>query len=450
MLDWFLEDGPISPPVTRLIGYGGAAGGGKTDAFLALALIICYAFPGAKVSFFRRKYTELEGPDGAIQRSQALFAGLGSKYNDQKHRWPFDNGSYIFFRHCMHEKNVHDYQSQQFNVLLIDEATHFTWFIVDYLITRNRSPSVKGLTSFAVTASNPGGIGHGWYAQLFDLQDHTGGEDGPHEQVKHRLTENNTYEDIYFIPARLEDNQILMVNDPDYERKLESREGDLAAALRWGDWRVFAGQAFKQFARSTHVIEPREIPASWPRWRAIDWGKAKPWCCLWFAKDLDSGRIVVYREAYKAGLTDRQQARMIVEMSPPHEQIIGTYADPSMWEEKSFEGQTFTTASEYAKDGVQLIKANNDRLGGKRKVDRVLSQLPDGKPGLQIYSTCTNLIRTLPVLPYDPVRVEDVDTEAEDHAYDTLRYGLTNYRMDTDENKDRVPESPLLRYNRRM
>jgi len=449
-LDWFLNDGAITPPKTKLLGYGGAAGGGKTDAFLALALIVCYAFPGAKVSFFRRKYTELEGPDGAIQRSQAIFASLpGASYNDQKHRWQFDNGSYIFFRHCQHEKNVHDYQSQQFNVLLIDEATHFTWLIVDYLITRNRCPNIHGLTPFTVMASNPGGIGHGWYSQLYDLQDHTGGEEGPHERIKHRLSDNNKYEDIYFVPARLEDNQVLMLNDPDYERKLSNREGDLAAALRWGDWRTFAGQVFKSFSRSTHVVEPFELPKSWPRWRAVDWGKAKPFCCLWFAKDLDIGRIYVYRELYKTDLTDQQQARMIAEMTMPDETVLYTMADPSMWEEKSYDGQVFTTANQYAKNQVPLVKANNDRLGGKRKVDRVLSMLPDGKPGLIIYSTCTNLLRTLPVLPYDPIMVEDVDSEAEDHAYDALRYGLTNYRMEGEQQKERK-ENPLARYDRRF
>ena len=95
------------------------------------------------------------------------------------------------------------------------------------------------------------------------------------------------------------------------------------------------------------------------------------------------------------------------------------------------------------------MKANNDRLGGKRKVDRVLSMLPDGKPGLIIYSTCTNLLRTLPVLPYDPIMVEDVDSEAEDHAYDALRYGLTNYRMEGEQQKERK-ENPLARYDRRF
>jgi hypothetical protein len=121
-----------------------------------------------------------------------------------------------------------------------------------------------------------------------------------------------------------------------------------------------------------------------------------------------------------------------------------------MWESKSFEGQEFTSADEYAKEGVILTPANNDRLGGKRKVDRLLQDLPDGKPGLQVFSTCPNLIRTLPLMVYDPVRVEDVDTQGEDHAYDALRYGLTNTNQKArEENKPRE-RNPLERFNKRF
>jgi hypothetical protein len=73
-------------------------------------------------------------------------------------------------------------------------------------------------------------------------------------------------------------------------------------------------------------------------------------------------------------------------------------------------------------------------LNGKNAVHEALDIAPDGKPWLQVFSNCTNLIRTLPDLPYDPLKVEDVDTDAEDHLYDTLRYGLVNPRKSI-ENK---------------
>jgi hypothetical protein len=99
-----------------------------------------------------------------------------------------------------------------------------------------------------------------------------------------------------------------------------------------------------------------------------------------------------------------------------------------MWAKKSAGDRVYSTADEYRDNGVVLTKANNDRLIGKRKVDSLLSDLPDGKPGLVIFTTCENLVRTLPALPYDKVKVEDVDTDAEDHGYDALKYGLTRVR----------------------
>lgn len=428
VLDWYLHDGPVTQPAAKLLGYGGAAGGGKTDAFLGLAIIMCYAFPGCKVSIFRRTYDELDGPDGAIQRSQALFSGLG-KYNESKHRWEFEDvHSFIFFRHCQHEKDRTKYQSQQFHVLLIDEATHFSWLIVDYLLTRNRS-TVAGLVPFAAMASNPGGVGHIWYSELFDVQDISGGQHGPHGKVKRQATANGKYEDVYFIPAKLEDNQILMTLDPDYARKLESRGSDLVEALRYGNWQVFAGQVFRTWRRERYVIRPFLIPEHWPKWRATDWGYVAPWCTLWMARDPDRGRIYVYREMYRTMLTDTQQARLIRENTSPAEAISIHYADPSMWTNKSRDDIEYSTADEYAKEGIYLTRAGNDRIQGKRKVDSVLADLVDGMPGLQVFETCTNLIRTLPLLVYDGANIEDVDTNQEDHAYDTLRYGLTNYQI---------------------
>ncbi|CAK0768384.1 hypothetical protein CCP3SC15_3870001 [Gammaproteobacteria bacterium] len=92
---------------------------------------------------------------------------------------------------------------------------------------------------------------------------------------------------------------------------------------------------------------------------------------------------------------------------------------------------------------MYLTQAVNDRIAGKRKVDKLLGDLPDGRPGLLVFSTCTNLIRTLPTLIYDKVQVEDVDTKGEDHAYDALRYLLTDDR-DIKSPPPVLPPNPWL------
>lgn len=437
----------------EVVGYGGAAGGGKSDALLMMGIVAGLTWPGCKVGFFRRTYPELDGPGGAIQRSLELMSGW-AHWNGGKRRWILPTGSLIQFCHCQREADVYRYQSQQFDLLLLDEATHFTEFQVRYLRTRNRA-TVDGVRPIAAMGTNPGNVGHLWFKREFV-------DAGPAERVQVVDVEGEGEEHL-FVPARLSDNAILEERDPGYRRRLMRQPAALRRALLEGDWDVFAGQVFGEFRRDVHVVRPFELEApplspprgaggreeaprgaggrgegegemergeqgkGWVRWRAVDWGYAAPMCCLWLAKDLDSGQVVVYRELYEAGLTDPEQVERIVELTG-EEKIKATVADPSMWTKRSTERETVSTADVYRRGGVRLRRADNDRLGGKRRVHEALAvggEEGGVTPPLQIFETCGNLVRTLPALPYDQVRVEDVDTGAEDHAYDALRYGLS-------------------------
>ena len=133
----------------------------------------------------------------------------------------------------------------------------------------------------------------------------------------------------------------------------------------------------------------------------------------------------VYRELYGAGMRAAEFAQKIVELSRG-EEITLTFADPAIFAKTGHEGESI--AETMRANGVPCQKADNDRLSGKQRVHDYLTVFegPDGRPmsRLQIFSTCANLIRTLPQLVYDRHNVEDVDTDCEDHAYDALRYGL--------------------------
>jgi hypothetical protein len=184
-----LEGGPVQAPVCECIGYGGAAFGGKTEGLLGIGLVACLMVPGVKVGYFRRKFTELEGSDGPIERSQELYTKAGGRYNQSKHLWRFGDGdddaddavedggkgAALRFCHCQHEGDVYSYQSWAFDILMFDEATQFTWFIVDYLITRNRISKFSKIPHpFRVMTANPGGVGHNWYRQIFGIGDESG------------------------------------------------------------------------------------------------------------------------------------------------------------------------------------------------------------------------------------------------------------------------------------
>ena len=159
------DGGSPGKPVARVIGYGGAAGGGKSDALLMAAIVAGLTFPGISIGYFRRKFPELEGPGGAIMRSHELMSSWARWHGGQR-RWTFPTGSILQFCHCKEETDVYNYQSQQFDLLLLDEATQFLRSQYRYLLTRNRA-NKPGLTPFMALATNPGNVGHTWFQREF-------------------------------------------------------------------------------------------------------------------------------------------------------------------------------------------------------------------------------------------------------------------------------------------
>jgi hypothetical protein len=260
-------------------------------------------------------------------------------------------------------------------------------------------------------ATNPDGIGNEWVRNYF---------------IEHVYPENlKKYSDKFtFIPALPGDNPHLTAS---YWEMLSTLNPDLKRAWLDGDWNVFKGRAFKIFNRNTHVVPQQEIPAHWTRLMGVDSGYRAPYCALFAARDPDTGRVIVYKEIYETELTDRQQARRILDLSEPVELKALRYGDPSMWKRSTNENVT-SSAIVYAQNGCWIRPGDNDRLGGKRKVDRLLGNLADGQPGIWITENCVHLIRQLELLVYDPLRTEDVNTRMEDHAYDALRYLLTSAR----------------------
>lgn len=399
----------------RYVLYGGARGGGKSRFlrwYLVDWLLNAFVHDGlrqARVGLFCETYPDLR--DRQISKMAVEFPlWLGEVRETQQDGLCFhlaDNlgSGKIALRNL---DDPSKYQSAEFAVIAVDELTKSRLETFNILRGSLRWPGVH--RTLFVAATNPGGIGHLWVKQYWI--------DRLYPPELQQMAEQFAF--IQSLPA---DNPHL---DATYWQELNSLPDDLRRAWVEGDWNVFAGQAFTAWRTDKHVIKPFAIPAWWPRWRAVDWGFNAPFCCLWLTKDPDTGRVFVYRELYQTGLTDRQQARAIREMTEPGETMMLTYADPSMWGRKASGEVVTSTADEYAREGVPLTKANNDRLDGKRKLDRVLLPLADGVPGVQVFSTCINLVRTLPALPYDQTHTEDVDTQAEDHAYDALRYGLTN------------------------
>lgn len=396
--------------------YGGAAGGGKSEAMLMDALKNAMKHGHCRIIMFRRTFPDLER--SLILRSKQIFPRSVCEYNESKKRWTFKNGSLIEMAHMKMESDVFNYQGAEYDFIYWDELTHFTYTQYTYMLSRLRgvNPEIKRQVK---SATNPGGVGHAWVKERFiDL--------GTSETI-HRpepSSEEPKPGTRCFIPAKIHDNKVLLDNDPNYLRRLENLPEAIRKQLLDGNWDSFDGMAFSEWDKDVHVVKPFKIPEHWKRFRSVDYGRSAPFCCLWFAIDGDYN-IYVYKESYQAGLNAVDQADLINEMTNSDEKIEYTVLDSACWIPNQH-GESI--ADTYSSRGVHCEQASKNRLNGKDRVHAWLKvhEMEDGKrlSKLKVFDSCRHVIRTLPALPVDMRNPEDVDTDAEDHAYDALRYGL--------------------------
>lgn len=410
-----LPDGPDE------IALGGTRGSAKSRTVMSqVGLDDCQRVPNLKVLFLRKVMkTAAEALDD-LERE--VFRYTPHTFTEAGVEFP--NGSRILVGGYKDERDVEKYLGLEYDLLVMEEATQFSEDRKDriYGSVRTSKPNWRPRKYLTTNADGPG---LSWFKKTFVVPYRAG-----------RETDTRLFE------VSFKGNPFL---NPEYVKWLQGLKGQLAKAWRDCDWDAFAGMAFPLFSFDRHVVRMEDIfdiPETWIKWRATDWGFASPFGTLWMTKNPDTRRIYVYREIKQAGLTSRQQAQIIKELTPPEETIRIHYADPSLWERKDRDGEIFTIVDEYKKNGILLTKGDNNRLSGKRKVDDALADLPDGKPGLMIFESCPATIDEISNAPADINNPEDVDTEAEDHMIDTLKYGFTNEKR-VDRPKKPASGNPL-------
>jgi hypothetical protein len=417
--------------------YGGAAGGGKSRMSRAEAVLNCLRVPGFRAIIFRRTFPDLER-SVVEPLLQEIPRELG-RYNSTKHLFRFFNGSILELGHLQRRDDLMKYQGAEYSLVIFEEATHFTYEMFDYMRSRLRAGgqvAIKmaeiGLRPRVILTANPGGIGHHWVKRNFV-------DPAPPGKIwRPRPTEDEPNPPTRcYVPARATDNPYL---DKGYINRLNSLAPNTRAALRDGSWDVLDGVRFPDFSRNIHVIEPEKLPiphVGYPRVIGVDYGSSAPFSAHWMAL-LPDGLVVVYRELYMKGLTPREQALAIRNAEAPDERMPGRplpiVLDPSMWA-RSVNNPLAVASGDvpppgsiahayYEVFGSAVSKARNDRIGGWALLEDQMRVREDGLPRFLIYSTCTNLIRTLPAAPRDLRNPDDIDTKSDDHTLDSTRYGL--------------------------
>jgi len=402
--------------------YGGAAGGGKSFAMLIDPLRYCH-FKEHRALILRRSMPELRE---LIDKSRELYpkAFQGAKFKEVEKIWYFPSGAKVEFGFLERDADVYRYQGQAYSWIGFDEITHLpTEFSWNYLASRLRTTNPE-LDTYLRCTANPGGVGAGWvkkrYIDPSDPNTSFVGHDG--------LTRR-------FVPAKLQDNPFL-AKDGEYERMLLSLPAVQRKQLLEGNWDISEGAAFAEFDPNIHVITPFDIPSWWERVKGIDYGYASESCCLWAAIDPDDKTIIVYRELYQKGLTGEALADRITEMEASEVKSIQGVLDTAAWSRTGYTGPTIGEILQ--RKGHKLRRADKNRVAGKIQIHEHLRQrLDTGRPKLQFFSNCVNTVKEIQGLPLSKTNTEDVDTHAQDHAYDALRY-LIMSRPKLDHPYDRM------------
>lgn len=410
--------------------YGGAAAGGKSYAMIADP-VRNFNNPHFKGLLLRRTTEELRE---LISVSKQLYpqANPGIRFLEREKTWIAPSGATLWMSYLDADDDVMRYQGQSFSWVGLDELTQwnspYAW---NYMRSRLRTTSNSGLDLYMRATTNPGGPGHSFVKKMFvdpsppnkpfyatDIE--TG------EILKWPSGSAKAGQPLFkrkFIPAKLSDNPYL-AEDGLYEANLLSLPEHQRKQLLEGNWDVNEGAAFPEFNRAIHVVEPFDIPKSWTRFRACDYGYGSYTGVIWFAVS-PTEQLIVYRELYNSKVTASDLADIILDLES-EENIRYGVLDSSLWHQRGDRGPSL--ADQMIQKGCRWRpsdRSRGSRVAGKNELHRRLQidQYTE-EPQLVFFSNCSNVISQLPSIPLDKNNPEDVDTKSEDHLYDALRYGI--------------------------
>lgn len=428
----------------RYVGYGGARGGGKSWFVRWKAVLLCLKYAGIKVLITRRTYPELENnhivPLKEMLHCDAPKRERLARYNDNKKKITFPNGSTIRFGYCNAEKDLGQFQGAEYDVWFADEAGQMPqeWLEKIDACVRGTNPLYPRQTFYTL---NPGGQSHGYFKRIF---------------IDHRFEEGEYPDDYGFVQALVTDNKALMAAQPEYMRSLEKLPPKLRDAWLHGRWDIYEGQFFEDFRtepdldlckeagitqeeareqrRFVHVIKPFDLNSgdrrAWPVFRSYDFGFNKPFSLGYWTVDFDG---VLYRimDFYGwngtpnegAKWAPEEQFRRIRDFEKEHpwlkgREIIDSVADPACWDTSRGE----SVAETAARYGIYFSPGDNSRISGWMQCHYRLQFDELGYPRMYVFDSCKAFIRTVPLMMYSETKPEDLNTTLEDHVCDEWRY----------------------------
>lgn len=403
---------------------------------------------------FRNEYKELAD---IIKKAKKL---INKVFPDAKFlksaselKWVFATGEELLFRHGKTDADAETWQGQEIPWMFFDELTNFPNLDFYTKLKACCRSSVKGIKKRILSATNPHGQAHALVKKRFI-------DPAPANKVIYE-TINNVRTERVRIHASFTENKHIFLNDPDYIKELLTIV-DPVIYQAWvkGNWDIPSGGIFQHiWFRDKHVIDLNKviIPSHWKKTRSMDWGSAKPFSICWWATSpgesikwhdgtryLPRGTKILLSNWYgcepnKPNTGLRLTNAKIADGIKKHEKemnyknVKAGAADAAMWDDANGQEKGKHMYSTLYTKGIKFNKSKKgagSRVNGAVLFAEMLSASLDEHmemKGLFISDkNCKYVIEQIPDLPRDDKNSEDVDSDCEDHIYDSMRYELYN------------------------
>jgi len=412
--------------------YGGAARSGKSHALRWEAHRNCLDYPHIRGLLIRSSFPELERTH--LARLMYDLPLEVANYNAQRHVLRYNNGSILEFGYGDKREDFSQYLSAEYDFILIDELTTIP-FVFSYLLRSRLAGSRHDFIPFWACGTNPGDIAHVQVKDYFVTK-------SPDKELYPSYKES----EVYFIPATIFDNRILLNRDPESLKRLQQLSPRDQQKFLYGNWDIFEGSMFS-INRDVHVI-PRDkylaydtILSHFNVMGSIDYGNVT--VVTLGAKDYN-GNIIIFDEWKDKGSTRIEKIQSLQKFLEIRGMLnIDLIADTNMWIPDAFDVEdTNVPAHDFEEAGFNLYPVSKSGKGTKNRSYRIACidtfqnylhhVIKDGElvvqPKLKFYSRCKYLLETIPALIVDPNDPDDIRDHQDDHGFDSVKYLIMNFQ----------------------
>lgn len=431
----------LACPVFEVL-YHGTRGPGKTDALLMdFAQHVGRGFgQNWRGILFRRTYKQL---DDVVAKSKRWFRQIwpAAKFNESDYTWKFPTGEELLLRYMGRPDDYWNYHGHEYPWIGWEELTNWPTSDCYEMMKACSRSSFPGMPRKYRSTANPYGVGHSW-VKLYFIDAAPAGAIVRNEEGVERT----------HVAGHWSENRPLMEADAGYAARLASDTNEnRRKAWLDGRWDIVAGGMFDDvWSAAVHVVKPFSIPAGWRIDRSFDWGSSRPFSVGWWAESdgtqAPDGRVYPRGTLFRIGewygwdgknpntglrMTDVMIARGIVERETAmgiRDRVKPGPADSSIFHAEPGRKSIADAMREHGVSFTEADKRPGSRKAGWQRVRGMLEaalESPMEWPGLFVFDHCRQFIRTLPVLPRSDRDPDDVDTEAEDHIADEVRYRCT-------------------------